>query len=284
MSACPAPGAWLQLLLGAACLGIVLTACTSDPHLHADAMAKPAGLQREQRQAGAFVLTAFYRISRSDQPLTVYIEGDGLAWRNRTTPSDDPTPRRAIGLSLAVTDGSANVVYLARPCQFTPMQDNPRCTPAYWTGKRYAEEVVASLDAALTHYLDRVPGQAVNLVGYSGGGALAVLIAARRHDVASVRTVGGNLDHVAVNRLHHVSPMPDSLNAIDVAARVAHIAQIHFSGADDQVVPTSVARSFVKAVGPCAQLKVIPGMSHESNWAQQWPQLLSMTVSCAQGP
>jgi pimeloyl-ACP methyl ester carboxylesterase len=261
----------------AACL---LTACAGDPNAHADAMAQPAGLQRGQVQAGAFLLTSYFRITRSDQPLTVYIEGDGLAWRSRNQPSDDPTPHSALGLRLAVADTAANVVYLARPCQFTPMSANPHCAVTYWTDKRYAEEVVASMNAAVTHYLDRLPGQRVNLVGYSGGGAVAVLIAARREDVASLRTVAGNLDHVAVNRLHQVSQMQGSLNAIDVASRVAAIPQLHISGADDKVVPTSVTRSFVAAVGPCAQLRVIDGMAHESDWAAQWPALHAIALSC----
>jgi pimeloyl-ACP methyl ester carboxylesterase len=264
--------------LGMICL---LTACAGDPATHADAMAQPAGLQREQVQAGAFLLTSYARITRTDQSLTVYIEGDGMAWRSRNRPSDDPTPHRALGLSLAVADTSANVVYLARPCQFTPMSANPRCAVAYWTDKRYAEEVVASMNAAVTQYLRRLPGQRVNLVGYSGGGALAVLVAARRQDVASLRTVAGNLDHAAVNRLHQVSPMPDSLNAIDVAQRVATIPQLHVSGADDTVVPPSVARSFVAAVGPCAQLRIVDGMAHESDWAARWPGLKAITLPCS---
>jgi len=272
-------GAW-WMLLAAWLSAALLSGCASDPNANAEAMAQPAGLQREQVPAGIFVLTAFYRVTRTDQPLTVYIEGDGLAWRNRNQPSDDPTPHRAMGLGLAVADKSANVVYLARPCQFTPMAEDPRCAVAYWTGKRYAPEVVAAIDAAVSHYLERLPGQRVHLVGYSGGGALAVLVAARRNDVASLRTVAGNLDHVALNHLHQVTPMPDSLNAIDVAAQVAHIPQVHFSGADDKVVPTVIARSFVAAAGPCARLHVVNGMSHESDWARQWPQFLSMPFSC----
>jgi poly(3-hydroxybutyrate) depolymerase len=267
----------LPMLL-AACL---LAACAGDPTVHADAMAQPAGLQRDQVQAGTFMLTTYSRITRTDQALTVYIEGDGLAWRSRNQASDDPTPHRALGLSLAVADTAPNVVYLARPCQFTPMSGNPRCAVTYWTDKRYAEEVVASMNTAVTKYLRCLPGQRVNLVGYSGGGALAVLIAARRDDVASLRTVAGNLDHVAVNRLHQVSPMLGSLNAIDVAQRVATIPQLHVSGDDDKVVPASVTRTFVAAVGACAQLHVVEGMAHEGDWAGKWPALLALTLPCS---
>ena len=275
------------LLLGAlACLCMmlgVLAGC-ADPNLHADAMAQTAHLRRAQVTTDSFVLTSFYRITRPDLPLTVYIEGDGLAWRSRTEPSADPTPHQALGLALAAADPAANVVYLARPCQFTPMAANPRCDKAYWTNKRFADEVVVAMNQAVTHYAVQVPGQHIHLIGYSGGGALAVLIAARRNDVASLRTVAGNLDHAEVNRLHHVSAMPGSLNAIDVAPQVASIAQIHFSGSDDAVVPPLIAQRFVAATGGrCAQTHVVPGMNHESDWAGRWPDLLKIPPLCSTG-
>ncbi|AXL50481.1 esterase [Paraburkholderia caffeinilytica] len=267
-----------------------MTGCTGlDPNVHADSLAASAGLIREQVDAGGFVLTAFARISRPDQPLTVYIEGDGYAWMSRSMPSPDPTPHQAMGLALAAADGSANVVYLARPCQFTPMSLNPRCGIPYWTGKRFAPEVVASLNGAVDRFLARLnpqPGQRahrLNLVGYSGGGALAVLVAARRTDVVSIRTVAGNLDDEYVNRLHGVSPMPESENAIDVAARVAAIAQIHFTGADDTVVPPEVAQRFVEREGAqCAQVRTVPGVGHDGDWAARWPALLAIRPTCVE--
>ena len=94
----------------------------------------------------------------------------------------------------AVAGPAPNVAYLARPCQFMPMDRNPQCAVPYWTGKRYTPEVIASMNDAVDRLVARVPGQPVNLIGYSGGGAVAVLIAARRHDVATLRTVAGNLD------------------------------------------------------------------------------------------
>lgn len=272
----------LTALLACLVLSGLISACAwLDRNGHADALAAPAGLHRELIDSGRFTLTAFSRITRPDAPLDIYIEGDGLAWITRYQPSLDPTPRVATGLALAAADPAPNVVYLARPCQFTPMAMNPRCTIPYWTSKRFSPEVVTSMNTALTQFAARVPGQRINLIGYSGGGALAVLIAARRHDVASIRTVAGNLDDAFVNRLHHVSPMPDSDNPIDFASRVASIPQIHFSGADDTVVPPAVAQRFVAAAGRrCAKTRVVPGIGHDGDWAWLWPALLRMTPVC----
>lgn len=269
----------LCYLVFALCLNS-LGGCAGNPQQHADALAQPAGLQRQQVATASFLLTAYVRLTRVDQPITIYIEGDGYAWRNRFTASDNPTPRRALGLSLAAADSSANVVYLARPCQFTAMVDNPRCDPAYWTSKRFAPEVITAIDAAITYYASRTPGQRINLVGYSGGGAIATLVAAQRQDVATLRTVAGNLDHDAVNRWHEVSLMPNSLNPINVVAQVAHIPQIHFSGVDDKIVPPAIAKNFVSKVGVCASLHIVNGLSHEGDWPAIWPQLLMLHPPC----
>ncbi|MDR7282959.1 hypothetical protein J2X84_001783 [Pseudomonas corrugata] len=267
-----------------ACLSVLiggLTGC-ADPNRNAESLALNGHLQREQVQTDGFVLTSFYRITRPDLPLTIYIEGDGRAWRSRSVPSDNPTPRQALGLTLAAVDPAANVVYLARPCQFTPLVQSPRCDKAYWTNKRFAEEVVVAMNQAVSHYSAQVPRQRIHLVGYSGGGALAVLITARRQDIASLRTVAGNLDHVQVNRLHHVSAMPESLNAIDFAPQVATFVQLHFSGSDDQVVPPLIAQQFVSATAShCARSQIVPGMTHESDWARRWPELLLTPLPCS---
>ncbi len=228
-------------------LSALLSGCaTIDPNGHADAIATPAGLSRETIPTKqGFALTSYGRITRATEPIDVYIEGDGFAWVSRTEPSLDPSPHDATGLALAAADPAPNVVYLARPCQFTPMDQSPRCAIPYWTSRRFAPDVIAAMDEAIDHVVARVPGQQINLVGYSGGGAVAVLIAARRHDVASLRTVAGNLDTEYVNRIHDVSAMPQSLNPVDVARQIAGIPQIHFSGEDDSVVPIAVPQRFV---------------------------------------
>lgn len=220
-----------------------LTGCHSDPRYHAEQLALRGDLHHETLWVAPFRLTTYVRITRVDRPLHVYIEGDGRAWRDRYRASRYPMPRRAMGLALAAADTAANVVYLARPCQFTPVEHTSACRSEYWTDKRFAPDVVASMDAAISHYLRQLPGQSVVLTGYSGGG-VAVLIAARRKGIALLRTVAGNLDHVAVNRLHRVALMPDSLNPADVANEIAAVPQLHFSGDTDRIVPSVIAHFF----------------------------------------
>jgi pimeloyl-ACP methyl ester carboxylesterase len=254
--------------------------CTAlDAEVRAQRLARSAGLNAEVIHTDSFELMSFGRLRDPHESIHLYIEGDGRAWASKNTPALDPTPRHALALQLAARDPASNVVYLARPCQFTAK--DPHCDAAYWTGKRYAPEVVDALDEAVSQIAARAPGQPLQLIGYSGGGALAILVAARRSDVASIRTVAGNLDPEEVTRLNRVSGMPQSLNPIDEAQRVAHIAQLHFSGGDDRVVPPSIARRFATAAGgSCVRTEVVPSMGHEGDWAAIWSELLLESVDC----
>lgn len=273
------PGLLLALSMLAAPL---LSGCaTLDRDANAEALARPVGLKRMVITTNPFVLTTFARIKDRQAPITIYIEGDGLAWLSRTEISQDPTPSEAMGLALAAADLGPNVVYIARPCQFTARAKNPTCTSAYWTSKRFAPEVIASIDQAVDQVIAQAPGQKINLVGYSGGGAVAVLVAARRHDVATIRTVAGNLDHVEVNRLNQVSPLVGSLNAMDVAAQIRQIPQIHFIGQADTTIPPVIAARFSAAVGTsCVATKTIADVTHDGGWPERWRGLMAELPVC----
>lgn len=250
----------------------LLAACATpaDRTAAASRIAADAGFSAVSFTTRTFRIAGFTRISDPDTPPIVYIEGDGFAWISRNRPSGDPTPIRALGLRLAVLDPSPNVVYLARPCQF--VRSDPACDVAYWTTRRYAEEVVASMGEALDQAIAGLPGHGIHLVGYSGGGAIAALLAERRADVMSLRTVAGNLDVSAVNRHNRVSATPDSLNPIDNALRLSALPQIHWVGEDDKVVPPVVAQRFVGAQGSprCARIIRLPTATHEDRWEQAW--------------
>ncbi|GAB3130045.1 alpha/beta hydrolase family protein [Novispirillum itersonii] len=270
-----------KLLLSLLALPFLFSCSAIDRDANADALAKPARMSRMLLKTDPFLLTTFVRITDRSQPVTIYIEGDGLAWASRTEVSRDPTPKDAQGLALAALDPAANVVYLARPCQYTDRSKNPSCAPAYWTGKRFAPEVITAMGRAVDQVAAQVPGQKINLVGYSGGGAVAVLVASRRQDVASIRTVAGNLDHAEVNRLAGVSQLTGSLNAIDVAAQVAKIPQIHYSGVNDRIVPPSISQRFTQATGSaCVRSVSVPGADHENGWINRWRELLNTRPTC----
>jgi predicted esterase len=251
-----------------------------DAHHHSDNLAHNGNLQKGKMDVDEFVLTSYSRIGDLNQPLNVYIEGDGLAWLSRKELSLDPTPRDALGLSLASQDTASNVVYLARPCQFNDFNQRP-CDSAYWSNKRFSEKVIVAMNQELDSFVQKTNDQKVNLIGYSGGAAVAVLLAARRHDVNSLRTIAGNLDTEFVNQCHKVDSMHESLNPINVANQVSDIPQLHFIGIQDMVIPKAVAQRFIdqqKNVN-CANLIEVQA-EHQKNWVEKWHGLLQISFSC----
>ncbi|NYU08744.1 esterase [Enterobacteriaceae bacterium CCUG 67584] len=258
-------------------LSLLLAGCISaNPQGAVQKIAKESGLISEKFDTDPFPITSWHRITPPVVSLRVYIEGDGFAWKNRFTPSDNPTPRNPVGLMLAAADSHANVLYLARPCQFIGPPLPASCRANIWTSERFSPAVIEAMNAAVERTVARYPGVKIDLIGYSGGGNIAALLAARRSDVRSLRTVAGNLDVAYVNALHRVTPMPNAANAIESVPALRTLPQIHFSGGEDTTVPPAVARHFQQAIGgECTRVETIDGMAHGSDWAAIWPQLLT---------
>lgn len=263
---------------------LLLTGCVKKKFREsANTLAKHSGLISENFSAGWITLRTWHRITPPVTRLRVYVEGDGFAWVSRTQPSSDPTPHNPVGLQLAAVDRADNILYLARPCQFIEPPLPAVCDVSLWTSKRFSSKEIQTMDEVLSQVMKRYPQAKIELVGYSGGAAIAAWLAARRADVVSLRTVAGNLDVAYVNALHRVSAMPEAQNAMDVAPELADLPQMHFSGADDGTVPPAVATRFQHATGErCAQVEIVPGMRHGSDWAALWPALLAQTPVCRQ--
>lgn len=246
-------------------------------------IARPAGLSLSWVKGGDFTLATFTRLTDPNQPVTVYIEGDGLAWITRTQVSSDPTPRTPTGLKLAALDPGPNVVYLARPCQYKGVGTNLHCKPPIWSDARFSESVIAATSKVIdeTAAKERKP---LHLVGYSGGAAVALLVAARRTDIVSIRTVAGNVDNRAVIALHRVSPMPASLDPADVASSLAGIPQIHYVGEEDGIVPPAIAESYARKAGPrrCIAIHMVPGLTHATGWTEVWPRVVRDMPGCGE--
>lgn len=266
-------------------LALLLAGCALNPHAdheQAEAIAAPAHLAPHLRATPDFVLSTRERIGQAGADLTVYLEGDGLAWLSRSRPSPDPTPDDPVALRLAALDNAPNVAWIARPCQYTPLARNPECRAFYWTKGRFSEAVVAATDSALTAIKQAAGAQRIHLVGYSGGGGLAVLVAARRSDVATLRTLAGNLDHRVFTSLHGVSPLDASLNPADFAARVAKIPQIHYIGENDKVIPETIALAYLRQMGKtrCAVLRTLPTLTHSEGWTSAWLEFVGRLPNC----
>jgi len=195
----------------------------------------------------------------------IYLEGDGVPWRNNE-PSTNPTGQKRLGFQLFLQDESATA-YLARPC-YDKETMPANCTPELWTSGRYSETVVSTLMQAIEQM---APRGDIELVGYSGGGTLAALIAHRLTRVSRVLTLAANLDHDAWSQHHRSLPLTSSLNPVDDAA-TASVRELHLFGADDTIAPAALAQAYFE--NHAATVGVIDGFTHRCCWVEQWPQIL----------
>jgi hypothetical protein len=271
---------WLLLIFG-----LFLSACTtlpspSDRNALADSLARQQGWQATRIKTLHFDLVAYLPVKPAQaEQLTVYIEGDGFAWVSPSQPSNDPTPRDPLALRLALMHPGGNAAYLARPCQYTDAKSSG-CLQRYWTEGRFAPEVIEASSAALDEIKRRFGAQQLSLVGYSGGGAVAALLAARRSDVEKLITVAGNLDHRAWTAHHQIQALTGSLNPADEIEGLKLIRQWHFVGEQDKIMPPFLVQGFAKhliATTPQLVVRVEPDYDHRCCWVENWPVLISST-------
>jgi len=261
----------ISLLLVAGC---VSTPTHEERLQNANSLARQAGWHGITLPTSPLKLHAF--LPAEIQPtdlLSIYIEGDGLAWLSRRRISSNPTPLKPIALQMALQDQGV-AAYLARPCQY--VTGNTVCAPALWTSERFSNQVITASNASINELKQRFHAKRLRLIGYSGGGAVAALLAARRNDVDQLITVAGNLDHTSWTLHHGVSPLSGSLNPADEWQALQSIPQTHFVGADDNIIGRHVAESYRAHFPPDRQpeIRVISGADHHCCWNEQWPELL----------
>lgn len=250
-----------------ALLPLALAACAS-PGARIDAIADRAGLTREIVQGTSFRHVVYTRATPGAEVWTVYLESDGSPWVNGRVPASDPTARDPLALQLMLRSSEA-AIYLTRPCYHELMDTG--CSWQTWTLARYSQPVVESMARAIEAKLRAANGARVRLVGYSGGGVLAVLIAERLENVESVTTIGANLDIDAWTEHHGYLPLDGSLNP--ARSMLAHPwRETHLQGVADAVVPIATTRAYFERY-PAARQVTLDDFDHVCCWLRDWERL-----------
>lgn len=252
------------------CLACALAACAT-PAQRVDRLAASAGFERLVVEGNPFQHLVFVKTTEGPvDGFHVYLEGDGTPWITHHRVARDPTPRRPLMLELMALDPGP-ALYLGRPCYFGLTR---HCSPRYWTDARYSETVVDSMVAALDNIRRQLGWRGkIDLLGYSGGGTLAMLLAPRLKEASSVVTIAANLDVRGWTRLHGYSPLVDSLDPADEAALPARIAQIHLVGEKDRNVPPAITRAGA-ARQRNAKFMSYPHFDHHCCWERVWRSVL----------
>jgi pimeloyl-ACP methyl ester carboxylesterase len=257
-----------------------LAGCNSPGHrIQAiEAQAQARGWQQLNLPTPWFGLTGYAPAGQGRTDiLDIYIEGDGLSFINGR-PSSNPTPRNPTGLEMAMAQPTGVSVYLGRPCQYRT--DDPACTRYFWSTGRFDPRVIQATSHAIDQLRQHYQARQLRLIGFSGGGAVALLVAANRDDVVQVITAAGCLDHQFWTHLHHVQPLTGSLNPARQGRLLKDLPQVHYSGEQDRTVPPSVAQSYLRQLpkGSPVRLQQVPGLGHYKGWPAHWPDLYRQAV------
>jgi dienelactone hydrolase len=254
------------LLTLLACLSIV--GCTSYGQ-RIDALAHSGQLQRYVIESNQLPSVVYLRAStRGNQRLVIFIEGDGIPWREGIAPNTDPTTREPLALKLLMrTPGSA--AYVARPCY--QGVTTKRCTPDLWTSARYSAEIVHAMSLAVKDAMSRTRAEDLVLVGYSGGGVLASLMAEQLERVTAVVTIAANLDVDEWTKHHRYLPLSGSLNPA-LSTHPHTWIEIHMEGSDDDVVPSATRDAYFERY-PSARRWILEKHGHKCCWVDEWNEL-----------
>jgi pimeloyl-ACP methyl ester carboxylesterase len=234
-------------------------------------LAAENGFEQHSILGNRFLHTVLRRPASVDSTSAhIYIEGDGIPWINGWVAADDPTPRNALGLKLASLDPN-EVVYVGRPCYFGHAKD-PGCDSFRWTSGRYSNEVVDSIADAINATPLAEENSPIVLIGYSGGGTLAALLANRVPNVTAVLTIAANLDTDVWTDHHGYDPLHDSLNPATQLMQ-PEVPHVQLVGGQDDVVPPAVSDSYKQRHTELVLWK-FEKFDHVCCWEQQWPAIL----------
>lgn len=250
----------------------MLAGCAAEAP-RADAIAIDARMVRRIVAGDGFRHVVYEAGGSAAGPMWIYLEGDGMPWLTDGVPARDPTPASLVALEM-MARGPRPAFYLGRPCYFEVNRDSG-CAPHVWTHARFGSAVVRSLETAIGRLRDESssPDRPIVLVGFSGGGTLAALLAARLPRVCALVTMASPLDIDEWAAQHDYSRLAESRNPAAEPALPSQIRQLHYRGRDDAIVAaTNGADYFRRNRG--SVLQVLDTPRHGREWVEVWSDVL----------
>jgi len=264
-------------------LSLILNSCAVNHKAILDKtlqIAAANNFKQKTHQTKNFRIFTLEKITDKSKPLRIYIEGDGKAYISKYKPSSNPTPQSFFLINLIIQDDYPNIIYVARPCQYL---DDSKCQEKYWTNDRFSHETISSIAEVVNNFAP----QKVELIGYSGGAVIAKYIAAKtslktNSQVINFRSIAGNLDEDKFVEIHQVTKLNHPALSIQEINNLRGIAQIHFVGNDDKIIPQEVAISYLEKLSNsnCVKIINVEKASHSKGWQQSWQSLSHLKPQC----
>lgn len=252
-------------------LALLAGACTTTGE-RISSLSAQANLSPYQVETAKYTLFALVRNAPSEAELHVYFEGDGRPWvGGGYREADDPTPRRPLALHWLAQDEGGRL-YLGRPCYFGHATD-AGCSVHLWTSGRYSADVVDAMAEALAQWLGAHPARRITLIGHSGGGILALLVAERVKSVDRVIAVASPIDLDVWTRLHAYSPLGESINPARIHTWRPGVERVLVFGGRDRNVPAEVFAPLASSL-PESQVVVAPEIDHTPFEDAGWKDFL----------
>lgn len=259
----------IRMLILVVCF-VFVSGCRS-PYKTFEKNALASGLTSQVVKTASFSHKIYKNAQLSNGALHIYLTGDGLPWMAGVLPATDPTPRNPLVLDLIAQDETSALI-LGRPC-YHGLAIEPHCDASLWTNKRYGAEIVNSLIDAVELLSKQYGVNDIVLIGYSGGGALAVLIAEKVSKVTAVLTIGANLNTQWWTQHHKLLPLMGSINPVERPELPITVLQKHYVGSKDKIVPTELVSSYTN-IHLTSELVIIKDFDHLCCWKNIWPKIL----------
>lgn len=203
--------------------------------------------------------------------LRIYIEGDGTPWIRQSRVSVDPTPTNPVMLQL-MHDATHAAAYLGRPCYFG-LATSAGCDSRWWTYERYSDAVIESMCVAANELSEALKAETVQLIGYSGGGAIVAAMMKCTDRLVSIATIAANLDPASWARHHGYTPLHDLPVLSAPGPTNISVHQTHWQCRGDEVVPPYVTDAYFVA-HPSATRIIVDDCSHSIGWTRYWMQII----------
>ena len=245
---------------------LIIAACALRPEWQR--LAREGDLQEGWLNSGTFE-HLWLANDAAGSHLRIYVDGDGTPWIRDNRVAIDPTPVNPVLLRL-MHDTSHPAVYLGRPCYFGTATDKG-CEAKWWTFERYGRTVVDSMCRAANEISSRLSAESVQLIGYSGGGAIVVGMSECTNRLVGLTTIAGNLDPVSWAEYHDYSPLRSEHFSVPDS-----VGQVHWQCRDDANVPPSATDDFFKKY-PDAERRILDDCTHSSGWEESWPAIIGLS-------